>query len=547
MRLLIALLAAVLAYAGEARGSVHLTLAGSCGLRPSEGLLGGGEPSLHEVTQKLREALLAPEPRLVLDLSRGFRPGLAAAEEIAAVLRERAPGKTVSCLIDQIEDPALLVLAACDDIAMPIAGMQAVRGLAAEHWYMAGALGRIGVRFHAVASGPYKTAPESFTREGPTDESRVEMRQLLDGLDKIVISLSQRPDFNAAALAKVRAFGLQTAPIARDLGLVKSLVEPGAWLAAQPQPMRMVRFGPDVPDLSSFAGIMRFWGQIIGGDAAVRPVRAIAVVELAGMIIPGERSMPGDTVADGDTVAMLDRLRDDRRIAGVVLRIDSGGGDAGASDRIHQAVRRLDAVKPVVCLMDAVAASGGYWIACAAREIRVHRATITGSIGAFALVPDVDGAAGLLGLKRHVELGSPHADILRMGGWNDAKEAVYRTVIADVDDRFRNLVASRRKLLRARVDQLAQGRVFTGEQAVADGLADGLGTLSSVAARVRELAVEPAPLPLERFPKGSGLAARLGLVNASTFVPGAACIAVWANLAGRGPLILAYEGVPLVR
>jgi protease IV len=293
--------------------------------------------------------------------------------------------------------------------------------------------------------------------------------------------------------------------------------------------------------------MMRFWSQLLGGDAGSRPAKSVAVVELAGMIMPGDHSMPGETVADGDTCALLARLQDDRRVAAVVLRIDSPGGDAGASDRIHHAVRRLDAVKPVVCLMDGVAASGGYWIACAAREIRVHRATITGSIGAFAMVPDIDGAADLLGLKRHVELGSPQADIFHPGSWSPAKEAVFRTVIADVDERFRSLVAERRRLPRARVDQLAQGRVFTGDEAVADGLADGLGTLASAVARVRELAKEPAPLPLERFPKGSGLAARLGLVDATAFVPGAARVALWADLARRGPLVLAWQGVPSIR
>ena len=541
------LLLGVMLAAGEARGTVVVTLTGGLELRPSEGLFGGGEPSLHEATQQLREALGGPEPRLVLDLSRGFRPGLAAAEELAAVLRERAPGRKVACLVDQAEDAVLVVAAACDEVVIPIAGMTAVHGLAAESWYLSSALARLGVRFHAVASGPFKTAPEMFTRDGPSDQARAEQRQLLEALDRTLVALSLRPGFDAAALAKARAAGLQTAAVARALGLASAAAEPGAWFAAQPQPLRRLRFGAEVPDLSSLAGMMRFWGQLMGGDAGARPARSVAVVELAGMIVPGERSMPGETIADGDTVAMFDRLRDDHKVAAVVLRIDTGGGDAGASDRIHHAVRRLDGVKPVVCLMDGVAASGGYWIACAAREIRVHRATITGSIGAFALVPDLDGAVGLLGVKRHVELGAPQADLFHPGDWNEGKAAIYRALIADVDERFRTLVAERRKLPRARVDQLADGRVFTGEQAVADGLADGLGTLGSAVARARELAREPAPLPLERFPKGSGLAARLGLVDATTFIPGARSLAVWAELSRRGPLVLALQPVPVVR
>lgn len=544
--LVLALLAGSLA-AGEARGTVVITLTGALSLRPAEGLFGGSEPPLHEATQKLREALQAPEPRLVLDLSRGFAPGLAAAEELAAVLRDRGPGRTVACLVDQISDSALVVAAACDEVVMPASGLLAVRGLAAESWYLAPALQRIGVRFHAVASGPFKTAPEMFTREGPSDEARAETRQLLAGLDAALVALAQRPGLDAAAIARAREAGLQTAAAARPLGLVTAVAEPGAWLAAQPAPVRRPRFGPEAPDLGSFAGMMRFWGQLLGGESGARPPKSVAVVELAGMIVPGERSMPGETVADGDTVALLARLRDDRRVAAVVLRIDSPGGDAGASDRIHHAVRRLDAAKPVVCLMDGVAASGGYWIACAAREVRAHRATITGSIGAFAMVPDLDGAVALLGARRHVELASPRADILHPGGWGAEKEAVFRAVIADVDERFRALVAERRRLPRERVDQLAQGRVYTGEQAVAEGLADGLGSLASAAGRARELAGEPAPLPLERFPRGSGLAARLGLVDAAALLPGAARAQVWADLARRGPLVLAWQALPGVR
>lgn len=544
LRIILALFATLALAAGEARGTVLLTLNGDLALRPSEGFLGGGDPSLHEVTTKLRDALAAGEARLVLDLSRGFSGGLAAAEEIAAVLRERGPGTSVACLLDRVGDPALVIAAACDEVVMPAAGVLAVHGLAAEGWYLAPALARVGVRFHAVASGEFKTAPETFTREGPSDAARAEMRQLIEGMDRVLVSLAARPGLD---LAKARAEGLQTGSAAKGLGLVTQAVEPGAWLAAQPTPLRRVRFGAEVPDLSSFAGMMRFWGQLLGGDSAARPARSVAVVELAGMIIPGEHSMPGDTVADGDTCALLDRLRDDRRVAAVVLRIDSPGGDATASDRIHHAVRRLDEAKPVVCLMDGVAASGGYWIACAAREIRVHRATITGSIGAFAMVPDLQGAADLLGVRRHVELAAPHGALMSPFGWTAEREAVYRRVIADVDDRFRRLVAQRRNLPRERIDTLAQGRVFTGEQAVAERLADGLGTLASAVARARAFAGEAAPLPLERFPKGSGLAARLGLVDATAFVPGARRIAVWADLARRGALILAWDGVPAIR
>lgn len=539
---------AAAAISGEAgKGTVVLTLEGSLAVRPSQPLLGDGDLCLHDATMRLREALAAPEPRIVLDCSRGFEPSLAAAEELAAVLRDRSPGKQVVCIVDRIRDSAMVVAGACDEVVMPEGGALMVHGIAMDHWYLAPALAKIGVRFRAVASGPFKTAPESFTREGPTDEAKAEMRQLLGSLDKVLVGLSVHPGFDAARLAKAREAALQCAAAARDLGLVGSLADPAGYIAAQPPPIRRLRSGKDAPDLSSLAGLMRFLGEVMGGDSGARPERSVAVVEMAGMIIPGDGSMPGETICDGDTVAMLDRLRDDRRVVAVVLRIDSGGGDAGASDRIHAAVRRLDAVKPVVCLMDSVAASGGYWIASAAREIRVHRATITGSIGAFAMVPDLDEGIAMLGLRRHVEVTSPQADIFHPGNWSPQKEAVFKAMIADVDRRFRKLVSDRRKLAPERVDQLAEGRVFTGDEAVANGLADGLGTLPSAVARARELAGEPAPLPLERFPKSGGLAARLGLASTLAVVPGAARIAVLAELARRGPVVLAWDEIGSVR
>jgi protease-4 len=269
----------------------------------------------------------------------------------------------------------------------------------------------------------------------------------------------------------------------------------------------------------------------------------VAVVELAGQIVDGHDGQPGVNIAPGDTCALLERLRDDARVVAVVLRIDSPGGSASASDRIHHAVRRLDEQKPVVALFDGVAASGGYYIGCAAREILVHRATITGSIGVFAVMPDASATLAALGVHRHVVATGPRADLMGLGAWSDEKEAALKAVVVDVDTRFQGLVAARRHLDPAKVVDLAGGRVYTGEQAIALGLADGLGTLTSAVARARKLAGEATALPLERYPRETGLLGRLGLAD-SAIGPVPASLRLWLAAAqGDAPVVLAWANL----
>jgi protease-4 len=202
---------------------------------------------------------------------------------------------------------------------------------------------------------------------------------------------------------------------------------------------------------------------------------------------------------------MLQDLEEDHRIKAVVLRINSGGGDAGASDRIYHAVKRLDAVNPVIALFDSVAASGGYYIGCGAREIVVHRATVTGSIGVFALVPDFQGTCDKLGLSTFVLNSDPRADLFSGLAFTPEKEKALGKIITDVDQRFQGVVAKARKMSSASIAALADGKVYIGEDAIALGLADRLGTLADTAVRARTLAGFIKPLAVERYPEQRGL------------------------------------------
>jgi protease-4 len=514
---LLALAASAAVLAAEPAGTVVVPLSGDLPLRGGGWLLGPEVDTLHGATARLREAIASPEPLVVLDLADGFTAGPAACEELAAVLRERPSGRRVACLVDEVGDAPLIVAAACDEVVIASAGLAMVDGVAMDSWYAADLLKKVGITAHAVTSGPYKTAPEIFTRNGPSPEGEAELGELARSVDAALVQLSARGALDASALAAARARSPQPPGLAVELRLADKAAEPGAWRLDLPQPVRTLDGRRAVPDLSSFGGLMSFWGELLSGGRAERPATCVAVVELAGDIMPGGSSQPGETICDGDTVEMLDDLAKDDRVVAVVLRIDSPGGDAGASDRIHHAVRRLDAKKPVVALFDQVAASGGYYIGCAAREIYVHRTTITGSIGVFAIVPDLQGTADLAGLHRHVVTTGPRADLFSMTGWSPDREAAIRQIIVDVDRRFQGLVATRRGLTAEQVQALAGGRVYTGDQAIANKLADGLGHLAKAVKRARELAGHGDPLPIERLPRNQGLAARLGL--AGTAVP----------------------------
>lgn len=534
-------------------GTVILTLSGGLQLRPHAELFGNHELSLHEATIDLRKALRGPAKRIVLDLSEGYGGSLASAEELASIIRaEPRGGRTVACLLDGVQDNALVLAAACDETVLAGAGLLDIDGIAAESYYFKDALAKVGVSFHAVASGEHKTAHEPFTANAPSAAGAEELSELIHGLDRVLLDLSQRTDGPRALtremIVAARAKAPQTPDLARELKLVDATADPGAWLAKQPGPITHAGEDPKTPGAGGMAGFMQLWTKLLQGDQGTKYAKAVAVVELAGEISGGGDSQPGQTIAPGDTSEMLDELADNERIKAVVLRIDSPGGDAGGSDRIHHAVRRLAAKKPVVALFDSVAASGGYYIGCAADEIQVHRATITGSIGVFALVPDASGTLDLLGIHRHSVSTGPRAETMSLTApFSDERRAALQQIVSDVDVRFQSLVAERRHIPIEKMPGLAGGRVYLGEQAVGNGLADGFGTLTTAVAAARKRAGITELLPLERYPHERGLLARFGMGGAQTLLPyliGAEAAHLQRLARLRGVQILAWSPAP---
>ncbi len=244
------------------------------------------------------------------------------------------------------------------------------------------------------------------------------------------------------------------------------------------------------------------------------PGPAVAVIYLEGMIVGG-RGQSTLLSAVGGTDAVIRQLREakeDPGIAAVVLRINSPGGSAAASQEVHnEALRLREAGKPLVVSFADVAASGGYWVACAADEILANPASITGSIGVIMEVTNLVELYEKIGIDFEVIKSGEHKDIGSAGRpLEDDERAILQSMVDDIFDQFIEVVATGRGLSRERVIELADGRIFTGRQALEAGLVDGLGDFADAVEAAAKLAGIPGQPRVRELGRRSALEIFLG-------------------------------------
>ena len=215
-----------------------------------------------------------------------------------------------------------------------------------------------------------------------------------------------------------------------------------------------------------------------GGTPAFGP--QVAVVEIEGMILDVE-----------DVVRDLRRHRDNPLVRAVVIRINSPGGVVGPTQEVYDAIRRVrEAGKPVVASLGAVAASGGYYIACAADRIVAHPTTMTGSIGVIMLNFNVEGLLGKIGVRNETFKAGEHKDLLSpLRGATPEERRIVQSILDSLHARFVSVVReSRPKLDAARITELTDGRIFDASQALAAGLVDAIGSLRDAVAIAQKAA-----------------------------------------------------------
>ncbi|HAY09145.1 MAG TPA: signal peptide peptidase SppA, partial [Thauera sp.] len=381
-----------------------------------------------------------------------------------------------------------------DELHLAPDGFVLLQGLARYGSYFRGALDALGVKVHVFRVGEYKSFSEPFTRSDMSDEDRESSRDLLQGLwqvmrDDIAASRKLSPEAVDAHVNGIRdalaASAGDAAQAALAAGLVDRFSTRDEWRARL---IERVGKDPDNDDIRRI-GVGRYLA-LVGREADSADER-IAVIVAQGTIVDG---MEPSGVVAGDTFARLIRsVREDDSIKALVMRIDSPGGSAWASELIrHELELTRQAGKPVIASMSSVAASGGYWIAAGADEIWAAPATVTGSIGIFGMFPEFAEPLRRLGIGVDGVATAPLAGALDPRRPLDPVAAdAMQLSIEHGYRRFLETVARARGMTPDEVDAVARGRVWTGAAAAELGLVDQLGGLqAAVDAAARRAGIE---------------------------------------------------------
>jgi protease IV len=429
----------------------------------------------------------------------GLPLGSGRTEELRAALAAVAARRPVLAYLASGGTAEYWLATGATAIAVPPGSTVQVNGIGTSRLFLKDALAKLGVAFEVVARGAYKSAPEPLVREGSSPESREVTNALLDDVfGRFVADVSAARTLPAERVRALVDQGLFSSAEAKDAGLVDEVLWPDeleGW--ARRVTRRRVRLAGDYAQDPERRA--QRWGR--------PPV--IAVVRVEGAIVSGKSRSGGmgrDALAGAETVsAAIKRAAADREVKAIVLRVDSPGGDGLASDLIWREVVRARAKKPVIASMGDSAASGGYLVAVGADAIVAEPSTLTGSIGVFALKPDLSGLLAKLTVQREQYARGQNAGVESvMRPWTASERAAVEKQIETFYALFVDRVAEGRKLPRAEIEPLAGGRVWTGRQAFDRRLVDRLGSLEDALALARERAHLAPDEPVEVRRAGGG-------------------------------------------
>ena len=411
-----------------------------------------------------------------------------------AVEKVRKGGKKVTALLHSAEDSDYLLASACDTIIVERGGYLHLDGLKAESLYYTTPLGKIGVQVQAAQWKKYKSGIEPYVRTEGSKEHFEQTNALLDEVyDTYLTTVSKRRNISRSAFeAMINNEALLSANRAKVLGLVDAVASSWELERSLTKKITGKELSSDNEAYVSAAGYRAAvtWPKRSTTD------EAIAVITLSGTIVRSLGEL-GEGVDVQTLKSSLDAALENKNVKAIVLRIDSPGGDALASADMLQILDSAAVKKPFLVSMSGVAASGGYMTALAGKTIFAQPLTITGSIGVYALRPNISGLAEKVGLKR---------DVVTRGRYADANtpfkplegEAYQKFVAAsgEVYEDFIGKVAASRKMPVAAVDSVAGGHVWTGSRAMKAGLIDRMGGLFDAIQAAQLLAkIEPGKKP----------------------------------------------------
>jgi protease-4 len=431
---------------------------------------------------------------LLLDTDYMAGAGLSKLEEISsALVRFKQSGKPIIAVADDYGQQQYYLAAHADEILLNPLGSVLITGFASYRSYYKEALDKLRVKMHIFRVGDFKSAVEPYMGNSMSTGVKEERRAMIDELWQFYSSQIENlrglptgaiNDYTNNLHTKLRSANGDSAMLAQQQGLVDQVASRTQMLKYLNEVIPTTDGEFNSINLKGYLSHVRR-EQLI--SAAAKEHR-IALVVAKGTIMDGEQpegSVGGDTLA-----GIFADLRKDENVKAVVLRVDSPGGSAFASEVIRDAMAatRAEGV-PIVVSMGSVAASGGYWIATEADRVLALSTTITGSIGVYGIVPTVERSMEALGIYSDGVSTADISGIMQLDrAMTPQAEMVFQAGVDNIYTQFLALVAEARNSTPAEVHEIAQGRVWTGEQALELGLVDQLGDLNEAVKVAAELA-----------------------------------------------------------
>jgi protease-4 len=436
--------------------------------------------SLLRLLAELRALERDTRARGVVVLFNGFDGGWGVADELReSLLRLRSAGRRVFAYGANFSQREFYIALAAERIYLDPVGSLQLAGISQGGFFFKDALERLGVRADLVRIGDYKSAPEMWTRNEPSEPAREQRQALIDDLyGRLRAAVVAGRHLPADTVEQLIEQGPYSTHAALDKGLVDAVAtgeqveERLNTLMGEPIELTPLAHPPEHP--ISFAppgvAVLRIEGDIGEGRSQKLP--------LLDWRVAGEQ-----TLLD----ALLE-LEDDPQVRAVVLRVDSPGGSALAADVLARQVTALSHKKPVLCSFGDVAASGGYYLSAPCAAIFTNPSTVTGSIGIFGGKVDLSGLLAFLGVRRVTLAHGSHADEASLfRPYSDAERTLLLDRLREGYDRFVETVMRGRSLSRPEVEARASGRVYSGAQAVTQKLCDRTGGLMDAVTEARRL------------------------------------------------------------
>lgn len=471
-------------------------------------LTGGSasQPSLSEVLRAIHAAATDTNIKGIFIKTGGSPNGLATMEQIRNALKAfKTSKKFIIGYGELISQAEYYVVSVADQIYVnPLGGLE-LKGLSSNLVFFKGALDKLEVQPEIFYAGQFKSATEPFRLNKMSEPNRRQLAALQEDVwNNYLEAFAEQTGTTPDSVHSLAARGLvQTASDAVRFRLID-----GTRYKDEIESMLKAATGLDSTDELRFAGIGDYARNLSGNNHPEK----IALLIAEGQIVDGE-GLPSDNVIASETfIKEIRKIRDNDKVKAVVMRVNSPGGSALASEVILRELSLLQKKKPLVVSMGDVAASGGYYISCAADSIFALSSTITGSIGVFGMLFNTQAFFNeKLGVTFDTEKNAPYADFPNTNRPFTEKERQFvQNSVDTIYSVFLSHVARARNMDEASVDRIGQGRIWTGNDARSNGLVDRIGGLDEAFASAAALAglddyaVQTYPAPtseLDRFLK----------------------------------------------